>query len=215
MIYGVSINGIDTLEAWGLMLLADVTVEAPALKEYTADIPGGDGSLDYSAYTGYPHYKDRKLSFTLFSGVEDKALQNIRTALMLAWHGQQVELVLPDDVAHCYRGVLQVGESSGYNSGCIPITMRAEPLRYALQDTMVIHEGNGSRQLENHGMPVTPEITTTAETKISWREGEHTIVLSEGAGQYVSALVLPRNGTLTLEIETEGSVTFVWREGVL
>lgn len=213
MTYGVKINGEDTLVRWGLMLLADVKVEAPKLKEYRVDIPDGDGSLDYSAWTGYPRYSDRKITFTLFAPVPDAQLDELRTELMLACHGTQTEVIFPWDPWHFFRGTLQVGDISGYNSGKIPMTMHAEPYRYERREREVDLRPNDETGLFNEGMPVSPRITTTAETKLIW-DGI-TVILPAGEDQRVPRLVLPRRDTLPITAETEGSVTMRWRVRVL
>ena len=134
MLYGVLISGegeeINTLSYYGLCILDDLTIGEAKLKENYVDIPGGNGSLNLSyAPQGYATYEDREISFTLFKGVNDANLEIIRSDLANKFHGQEVELTLPNDNDHFWKGVIQFGGISGYNSGKIPVTFRAQPYK--------------------------------------------------------------------------------------
>ena len=68
MLHGVKINGVDTMEQYGLVLAADMQVEAPTLRENRYSIPGMDGSLNASyALTGGPVFNDIGITFMLIS----------------------------------------------------------------------------------------------------------------------------------------------------
>lgn len=134
MLYGVSIRGeddiVDTLPNYGLCLLDDLVIGEAKLKENFVDIPGGNGSLNLSyAPQGYPVYEDREISFTLFKGVDDVALEVIRAELANLFHGREVDLMLPNDTVSYWTGVIQFGAITGYNSGKIPVRMRANPFK--------------------------------------------------------------------------------------
>ena len=45
MLYGISINGVDVLEKYGLCLLADAVIPAPSPRETRYTVPGMDLSL--------------------------------------------------------------------------------------------------------------------------------------------------------------------------
>lgn len=134
MLYGVLISGedeeINTLSYYGLYILDDLTIGEAKLKENYINIPGANGSLNLSyAPQGYATYEDREISFTLFKGVNDANLEIIRSDLANKFHGQEVELTLPNDNDHFWKGVIQFGGISGYNSGKIPVTFRAQPYK--------------------------------------------------------------------------------------
>ena len=136
MLHGIGIEWFDeqiqydSLTEDGLCLLDDLTIGEAKLKENYVDIPGGNGSLNLSyAPQGYPVYEDREISFTLFKGVDDIALEVIRAKLANMFHGQEVDLYLPNDLNSCWTGVIQFGAISGYNSGKIPVTFRAQPYK--------------------------------------------------------------------------------------
>lgn len=136
MLHGIGIDWFDeqiqydSLTEDGLCLLDDLTIGEAKLKENYIDIPGGNGSLNLSyAPQGYPVYEDREISFTLFKGVDDVALEAIRAKLANMFHGREVNLILPNDLNSFWTGVIQFGAISGYNSGKIPVTFRAQPYK--------------------------------------------------------------------------------------
>lgn len=136
MLHGIGIEWYDeqiqydSLTEDGLCLLDDLTIGEAKLKENYVDIPGANGSLNLSyAPQGYPVYEDREISFTLFKGVDDVALEAIRSKLANMFHGEKVELILPNDLNSCWVGVIQFGAMSGYNSGKIPVKFRAQPYK--------------------------------------------------------------------------------------
>lgn len=210
MIHGVKINDVNTLETYGLMLLANITISAPALKSNRIDIPWADGSLDYSYFTGQPAYDDRKIKFTLFAPVADCELEEIRSKIMADFHGQIVNLILPDHPTMYYRGTIEFGDLSGYNSGKIPVSMVAEPWKYSVHETVVTQSGNGVALLENLRMPVIPRITATADATLTWPG--YSVTLNTGTDQIVPALTLGVGAT-KVTVETAGSVTFTYRQG--
>ena len=130
MLYGVKINGIDTLAEYGLALASDYSIEAPTMKETRVDIPGADGSINLSyALTGRPTFNDRNISFSLFRSTHDSDLVRLRSKLMSQFHGREVQLVFPFDGSVYYSGILQIGNITNYNSSVIPVSMTASPYR--------------------------------------------------------------------------------------
>lgn len=127
MTYGVTINGTDTKTQYGLILLADLTVENPPPVINMVSVPGRSGAYDFTELLGNVIYGQRTISFTLFKRVGDLELKATRDALAEAYNGQRVQLTLPDDTGHYYKGRMTVGGISGYNTGRIPITMIADP----------------------------------------------------------------------------------------
>lgn len=130
MTYGVIINGMDTKEEWGLILLDDLTVEAPAPNLNMVTVPGVSGAYDFTEILGAVTYQNRNISFTLFRRANDFVMREIRDELADLFHGKRVELVLPDDDEHHYSGRMSIGGITGYNTGRIAVTMVADPVVY-------------------------------------------------------------------------------------
>lgn len=218
MYYGLIIDGVNTLAEYGLALGADLEVPAPQLRENRVTIPGRDGTLNLSyALTGYPIYEDRILAGSLAKTEDDISLEPLRTELLTAYQGKTVEVILPTDLTHAYRGVFQFAGVSGYNRGVLKWTLTAEPYRLKLEDTEVEESLTTTEKtitLTNEGRPVIPEIVVTAQTAVTFGSGTYTLA----AGTHHVADICLREGDNTLTAKTlsgTGTITFTYREGVL
>ena len=214
MLHGVKINNVDTLTQYGLLLCADLKIGAPKTKTNRVDIPGGDGSLNMSySPQGCAVFQDREISFTLFKKVDEAARSNLVTTLRNLYHGQTVELILPNDLTHYWRGMLEIGDVSGYGLGQIPVTMIAEPYKYKTAITTVTKTitDSGTITLANERAPVVPTITTSAAVTIAW-DG-YSVAIGAGT-QQIPQLVLPAGDTV-LTITGSADITITYREGSL
>ena len=220
MLYGIKINGVDTLSTYGLCVLADLKVMAPELKDEYLDIPGADGSLNMSyAISGEPVYKDREISGTLFRKVDDVALDQLRMTILNAYHGREVTVHLPTDASHYFRGVLQFGDLTGYNSGQIPFSARVNPWRYKNAPTTVTRDDLTANYktltLTNERRSVVPSITVTKETTLLWGAATYTIA----AGTYKLPDIVLVQGSNTLKAKltaaASGSITVEYQEASL
>ena len=230
---GVIINGVDTLEEWGLILLEDLKIGEAKLKSTWVNIPGADGSLNmsYGLTDGSPVFDMRTISFTLFaSGItkvgqrlimrkakDEAAVNEIRAALQAAYHGREVNVFLPDDSTHYFRGVLAVGDKSKFNSGQIPITLTAYPYRLKRAETSVAvtipSSGTITVTLDNEQRRVVPTITTTGN--LSVQKGSRTWAIEPGTTR-LSGLYLDAGETELAMSGTAGTeVTITYQEGRL
>lgn len=181
MLHGITINGVDTLERWGLILLADLKETPPARKENLVPVPGMDGVLDLSeALTGEPVYDTRPVSGTLLRRAGPWSMEYLRAMLADMYHGQRVNLGVPSDIFHHYSGVLLIGEFSDDAPGRIPFSMpAADPWRYKNEITTVATTLTGTDfttlYLENERRRVVPTITVTAATRLRWRDKAYTL----------------------------------------
>lgn len=179
MLYSVSINGKDMMSAYGLILLDDITIPAPAARCNRYTVPGADGDLDDTlALTGEPTYDPIDITFTLFARQPDKELYAMRTQLCNAYQGREVKVVFPHDSGHYYRGQLSIGQLSGYNSGRIPVQLHAYPWRLKHLVTEVSTNLTTSYKtltLHNECRTAIPTITVERETTLRYGEREQTI----------------------------------------
>lgn len=180
MLHSVIIDGCNLLDKYGLCLLADVTFPAPTPVEIRYKVPGMDGSLNMSsAITGRPVFEDIEIKFTVFARKEDSELMTIRSKLMVLYHGKDVKIIFPADTKHYYQGTLKIGEITGYNSGKIPMVLRAAPykLRQKPSSVTAVVPESGTKELilHNEGMLAVPTITATAAAKITWHSRTYAI----------------------------------------
>ena len=218
MYYGVQINGLDTLENWGLLLLSDLLEESPPRKENLVEVPGMDGTLDLSdTLTGEPVYGTRAVSGTLFRRAGPWTIKALHAMLMDAYHGRRVTLTLPSDLYHHYSGVLLIGDLSDDARGRIPFSMpAADPWRYKNEPTVVTATLASTEYvtiyLENERRRIVPTFKATAETRVRWKGTTYTLQpgyvfrdldvrLDPGQNVIEAALASPGTGELTVEYQ--------------
>ena len=216
-LYGVKIDGADTLEAYGLCVLADISIAEATPREMRVEIPGMDGTLDCSrALTGAPTFGDREISFKLFKPTADAQIAALRT-ILAAKCGYEVKVILPDDTDHYWRGVLAMGEHKGYNGGTIPLTLTAYPYKLKHAPTVVTAALTAEEteiSLPNEMMRVVPVFEPTADTTLVC--SGNTYALSAGQTYRNTAIVLTAGAnTVKAKAADGGMLTITYQEGTL
>lgn len=219
MLHGVKINGVDTYERYGLVLLADLVISAAKLKKNRVSVPGMDGTLNLS-YTpqGEPTYEDRPVSFTLFKAVPDDELEALRSEIANMWHGREVSVEFPLDENHYFYGEIQFGDISGYNTGRIPIGMTVSPWKLKKNVTTVSLNLTGEYQaltLPNERRRVVPTITVTEDTTLLWADG--TYAISAGTHRLLDIQLAQGSNTLQAKLTSAaaGTITVTYQEASL
>ena len=120
------------------------SVNPPEPKSEYIDVPGRNGSLDYSDILGgYPTYNDRTGSWD-FIVVNDfyepvsthEEWYETYSKVMAYIQGKKVKVILEDDLEHYYRGRLHVSDySSGNNYSTLTIEYHLEPFKYSIYST--------------------------------------------------------------------------------
>lgn len=80
-----------------------IVIQNPTVKENYVDIPGGNGSLDFSeALTGYPLYENRtgSISFEVDPYRDGKEINNLLQKLNSELHGRKMYALIADDVTN-------------------------------------------------------------------------------------------------------------------
>lgn len=219
MLHGVKINGVDTYERYGLVLLADLVISAAKLKKNRVSVPGMDGTLNLS-YTpqGAPTYEDRTVSFTLFKAVSDVELELLRSEIANLWHGQEVSVEFPLDENHYFYGEIWFGDISGYNTGRIPVGMTVSPWKLKKNVTTVSLDLTGEYQaltLPNERRRVVPTITVTEDTTLLW--GEDTYAINAGTHRLLDIHLAQGENILQAKLTSAaaGTITVTYQEASL
>lgn len=209
---GVIIGTTNTLTSYGLCLCADLKIGEPKLKENYVDIPGGDGALNMSySPQGYPVFNNREITFTLFKAMSEADRATMLATIRNQWHGMEVNVEFPNDSSYYWHGVLEIGETSGFNAGLIPCRLTAYPYKLKKTETTVSKTGAGTITLSNTRMPVVPTVTSTGSATLAW-DG-YSVSISSGTTT-IPQLVLGAGDT-TITITGSATVTFTYREGSL
>jgi hypothetical protein len=205
---------------WTLTALEFPTPE-PVLN--LVDIPGRlTGPLDLSTIltNGEPRYSSRSFRAIFESSEGDRAARQSRIAeLVNRFHGQRVNIVLPDQPNHYAVGRLTVRQL--YNDlahASVEVTGVCEPWLYARSETVVTANLNTSTftalTLSNERKPAIPTIEVTTDTTIRWKGANYTV----NAGTLTSLDLLLGAGESTLEARSmtqAGRITITYREGTL
>lgn len=225
MMHGVWINDKNTLDDFGLVLLADVSIGSPEPRTKYIEVPEADGDLDFTGVLtgGVVRYGMRTVSFQLFpvhdiiAGTKNPATEEhaamVRQRLMELVHGQKVKLWLPDDTEHYFFGRMTVGDKGGYNQTTIPVTMTAEPWRYKNLETEVRVTADGSIVLGNETKRVVPVFTATdAVSTVVFGDASHQ--LTPGTHQFDDIVLEPGQNVLTFS-NVGNPVLINYQEAVL
>lgn len=223
MIYGISIDRINTLIEYGLMLCADLSIGMPEPRTTYVTIPEADGDLDLTgALTGgVVRYGMRQLSFSLFPvhdvvantrhPATEEHVTIVRQALAGLVHGKKCKVWLPDDANHYFYGRLSIGERGSYNSGLIPVAMTADPWRYKTDVTELTVSEDGRVTLMNEEMPAVPTfIATDAVATVTFNSVSHQ--LRPGANAFDDIVFGPGMNALTFS-DIDDPVTVQYQEG--
>lgn len=197
------------------LILNSKEIETPEPKTETIDIPGDDGELDFTEFSGAVRYKNRKLTFEFsYIGAQSTFMDEFST-VQNAIHGKKMKITLDDDPNFYYVGRCTVNKwKADKNVGKITVEANCEPYKYKQLVTTVTQDisTSGTVSLSNLKRSVVPKISTTAAITIAWTGGSAS--LAAGNDQIVPELVL-RAGTTEITVTGTATVTFKYQEGEL
>lgn len=197
------------------LILNSKEIEAPEPKTETIDIPGGDGELDFTEFSGAIRYKNRKLTFEFSHISAQSTFMDAFSKVQNAIHGKKMEITLDDDPNFYYIGRCTVDKwKADKNIGKITVEVNCEPYKYKQTVTTVTQDisTSGTVSLTNLKKSVVPKISTTAAVTIAWTGGSASLAV--GDDQIVPDLVL-REGTTEITVTGTATVKFEYQEGEL
>lgn len=141
----VTFGGVDTLADLGLRILQDVETPPPEVKDVTVDIPGGDGSIDLSEFSGDVRYSDREMSIpVLLASSGSEALEREKTQLLRTFHGQRADFTLSWDPGFTYTGRMSVGDFERYGARATAVlSIVADPYKHGGTETWRVNAAGG------------------------------------------------------------------------
>lgn len=212
----VNFGGYDAYEDLGLILTGK-TIGAPAPKILSVDIPGGDGTIDYTEYFGEINYYNRALRFEFSMIRNPKGFLDEYSRILNLLNGRKMKITLSDDPDYYYVGRVTVNEwQSEKRIGKLVIDVDAEPFKYKQAVTVITVVAGGRTVLccQNGRMKTQPKFTFSAETTIVF--GVYTKVYP--AGEYYSDDIIFKEGENVIEISPNAGdtrVTIEYQEGDL
>ena len=127
----------NTWDTWKLAPSSRPVVNPPEPKKEYVDVPGADGSIDYTEALGRVRYQNRSGSWTFLIDNGYWDWPSLYTEFMSLYQGKQVMVQLVDDPDYYYLGrveVNQFNQNKDYSSFVINYTL--EPFKYPMNSSM-------------------------------------------------------------------------------
>lgn len=216
MIADVSLNGTSM---FGLGWLREsIDFPTPQSQTNTIVVPGRNSPIRFTEALGRVSYQPRSFSITLsMLGTREK-FNAMSEVLANRYAGQLTKVILSEEPELYAIGTLELEPAYDPLTGKGQMVISSpdgDSYRYHTEETVIQVTGGGTVLLENDFMPVVPTVTTTAETALAWSAGGDTFQKSVSAGTWTIPELELGAGDNSIAINTEGTVTFRYREGRL
>lgn len=198
------------------LILNSKEIGVPEVKRNEIDIPGADGSVDFTYFFGEPKYENRTLKFDFAIKPEKKDYGFLKHFYVIQGilHGTRRRIILDEDSDYFFDGIISVGGYK-YEKGIasFQITCDCDPFRSKVTETVVSQYVADSYtfQLYNGRKRVVPEITTDAMMSFECN-GE---MLSHGSGTFKLPIIELSEGYTAVNVLGTGNVRFAYSEGRL
>lgn len=200
------------------LVQASVTVEPAEPKTNFIDVPGADGSKDFTeSPAGRVVYKTRKITwvYKLYPG-DNWATKYAQVSNAI--NGRQCKITLDDDPSYYYLGRVAV-DKHAVDGILHTITVVATCQPYKLRQTVSTATASLTTTykllpLLNDRRQVVPTITVTAETVLLWRG--NTFSISAGTHKILDIELIEGINDLQAKTTTgTGTITVTYQEGSL
>ena len=213
---GIKFGNIHS-DALGLSWLGVFTLSPPKAATKYIDIPGRNGSLDYSqALTGYVVYEDREIELEFETETTSEGDYMDKTAEVVnLLHGQRKTVVLDSDPEFMWDCRLEVdSERKNRRYSVVTVTGTAYPYKRKTTDTIVeqtVTDTATEITCNNLAEPVVPTIETSASMRIQFGGKTHNV--QEGTHTIPDIVFLAGENVLT--VTGPGTIKIKYREGSL
>ena len=233
------LDTFNTYEDWFLVPLSRPSIEMPATKMNSVEIPGASGKLDLTyILTKYPLYNNRSgtISFAVLNDHDGYRWIDIQNMIARAIHGRKVRVYLEDDPDYYYEGFWALKQWKSNNNGSwseVDLEYNVDPYKYYRTDKVFTKMGSElSKQItftsnDIGSMPVVPSITVSNTDgngiTLSLSNSELGIVdlsrqiTSNGTYKFYDLILsmLKDSNECTLSIFGSGQATISFRKGEL
>lgn len=137
MYHSIFFGDKNTWDDWHIVPTSRPVLKPPAQKTNYVDIPGADGSFDFSeTLTGYPTYNDREGSFEFLVMNDYQPWIVLYSQILEHIHGQKLKMILEDDDQYFYEGRFEVEEwQSTTPRSIINIKYKVGPYKWNINKT--------------------------------------------------------------------------------
>ena len=208
---GVKFGDKHSITDWDLLMVSKSIGDAEP-KVIDVDIPGSNGKLDLSEWTGEVLYNNRTLVFYFDIYDSPSNWWTLKRQITNYLHGKKLKIILDQDKDYYYFGRCKVADFSNETTVAhIIIECDCDPFIYKNEITTKTITGVGTLTLSNSRKRVMPTITSTESMQFNF-EGNTFVV--NGALQ--SPDIILKEGDNTLEvISGTGTLTVTYQEGEL
>lgn len=167
----IYIDGIGgTYDVFGLLLTEGSELPEAEVKQYTIDVPGGNGCIDLTdSLADGPVYGDVEQTL-VFEAFDDVDIRSTRSRLVNALSGRLVDYRISLDPDYTYRGRWIFGPAEYVGSTFARFTVRTRTDPYKLKETCTYRlnaAGGIVVTLESGRMPVCPKFEFASETIVA------------------------------------------------
>lgn len=212
----VTLNGIS-MDGLG-WLREGINFSVPQPQTNTIVVPGRNSPIRYTEALGRVSYQPRTFDITLSCLKYREIFNRMADEIINRFAGRLVNVILSEEPALYCVGTLEI--TPGYDplahKGQLVINSSdADAYRYHTEETVAVQNGSGTAVLANDFMPAVPTITVTEETTLKWQVGTDGFIKTVSAGTWTFPELELVQGENEIEITTDGTVTFRYREGRL
>ena len=211
MLNGISMDGLGWLRE-------GINFPTPQSQSNTIVVPGRNSPIRYTESLGRVSYQPRTFDITLSCLKYREDFNRMADEIINRFAGRLVNVILSEEPALYCVGTLEI--TPGYDplthKGQLAISSTdGDAYRYYITETVVIQNGNGMAVLINDFMPAVPTVTVTEETTLKWQVGTDRFIKTVSAGTWTFPELELVQGGNEIEVVTDGTVTFRYREGRL
>ena len=207
---GITFGDKHSYNNWGLFL-EDTKVTPPLPKRYLVDVPARNGTLDLTAeLTPIMRYQTRQLQFKFRVKAGDWS--TLLSQIYGDVHGKTLDIISDLDPDWHWHGCVTVNDfSSDKRTGVLVINADVDPYKLANNETSVAVVGTGSASCYCDRMEVTPTITVTTSSTITFND----LSVALDAGSHIVNEIVFTSGANTLEVDSTGTTTVTYTNGRL
>lgn len=208
---GVKFGDKHSITDWDLLMVNKSIGDAEP-KNIDVDVPGSNGKLDLTEWTGEILYNNRLLVFDFDIYDSPSNWWTLKRQITNYLHGKKLRIILDQDPNYYYVGRCKVTNFSNETTVAhITIECDCEPFVYKKDITTKTITGTGTLNLSNSRKRVMPTINSTESMQFTFEE--KTFVVN---GTLQSPDIILKEGDNILEvISGTGTLTVTYQEAEL